>query len=133
MKVCSKCNVGKPVSEYHTQHGKPRPECKQCRSEYRRASYRRNKAREDANNREVALRLKYGIDSREYNAMLERQGGCCAICNTKPTSKRLAVDHCHTTGAVRGLLCDRCNRGLGYFKDSIASLKAAADYLRRTK
>lgn len=133
MKICSKCNVGKPIGEYHTQHGKPRPECKACRSAYRRASYQRNKHKEDANNRSVALRLKYGITTDEYDMMYRAQSGCCAICNQAQHTKRLAVDHCHTTGAVRGLLCDKCNRGLGYFKDSVTCLEAAAVYLRRNQ
>lgn len=53
-----------------------------------------------------------GVTDAEYAAMLERQGGGCAICGTTPKTRRLNVDHDHKTGAVRGLLCHRCNRAL---------------------
>ncbi len=53
-----------------------------------------------------------GVTDSEYAAMLDRQGGGCAICGTTPKTRRLNVDHDHRTGAVRGLLCHRCNRAL---------------------
>lgn len=59
--------------------------------------------------------------------MLEEQGGVCLICGR---AALMQVDHCHDTGKVRGLLCSPCNRGLGSFKDSLALVQAAADYLR---
>ena len=65
----------------------------------------------------------------EYKAMLEAQGGVCAICNEKPKSGRLAVDHIHGTERVRGLLCNLCNPALGLFKDDPDRLKAAIEYL----
>lgn len=82
-----------------------------------------------------ASRLKgeYGIDAATYEALLELQGGCCAICGRRPKTKRLAVDHDHSTGAVRGLLCpgdDGCNhRLLGYVRDRVDLLQRAIDYL----
>lgn len=57
------------------------------------------------------------------------QSGKCLICNEIP--KRLVVDHCHTSGKVRGLLCDHCNTGLGRFKDSPELLMAAIRYLKK--
>ena len=74
------------------------------------------------------LRTEYGISLAEYNALRTKQKGLCAICR-KSQKKRLSVDHCHTTGRVRGLLCDRCNHGLGHFKDEIAFLQRAIKYL----
>jgi len=71
--------------------------------------------------------------------MLDEQGGCCKICGTdKPTGKWkvFAIDHCHITGIVRGLLCNECNRGIGLLRDSADLLRKAADYLdnaRKTK
>lgn len=65
--------------------------------------------------------------------MLEAQGGVCAICKgpeTKPNAKYLAVDHDHATGAVRGLLCNNCNRAIGLLGDDAERLIAGADYLR---
>jgi len=62
--------------------------------------------------------------------MLARQNGRCASCKIRP-AETLCVDHCHRTGMVRGLLCRKCNTGLGCFNDSPALLHAAAAYLRR--
>lgn len=64
--------------------------------------------------------------------MLEEQNGRCAICLCKPRTKRLAVDHNHKTGKVRGLLCSRCNHGLlGYAHDSVEMLLRAYEYVKR--
>jgi hypothetical protein len=75
----------------------------------------------------------YGLTSAEYWEIHRAQGGRCAIC-TRATGarKRLSVDHCHTTGLVRGLLCVRCNRDvLGHLRDDPAALRRAVRYLRR--
>lgn len=61
------------------------------------------------------LKYNYGITLQEYNDLLQSQDGKCGICSKFPSNKRLAVDHNHITGEVRGLLCDNCNRGIGMF------------------
>jgi hypothetical protein len=71
---------------------------------------------------------RYGISAAEYDALLAKQGGACAICR-KRARGRLCVDHCHLTGTIRGLLCHACNRALGALKDDQASLVAALAYL----
>lgn len=71
----------------------------------------------------------YGINYYEYRKMLDGQSGKCAICCKYVSSKRLAVDHCHKTGAVRGLLCSACNTGLGSFRDNVDYLQKAIGYL----
>lgn len=72
----------------------------------------------------------YGIDTAEYERLFALQGGKCAICRAKPKKKRLAVDHNHKSGAVRGLLCARCNHDLlGAGWDSVNVLMAAVNYL----
>jgi hypothetical protein len=84
--------------------------------------------------REGHLRRKYGIDQESYLQRLAAQGGCCAICEKPAESERdgkLRVDHCHSTGKIRGLLCDSCNVGLGKFGDNIDSLTVAIMYLRQ--
>jgi hypothetical protein len=89
--------------------------------------------------REWNVRTKFGITGAEYDRMFKEQGGKCAICEQPETAidprngrpKALAVDHDHETGAVRGLLDVRCNRVLGYARDSVAILQAAIDYLNR--
>ena len=69
---------------------------------------------------------KYRLAPRDFSRMVELRGGRCAICESPA---RLVVDHCHTTGEPRDLLCDHCNRGLGYFRDNAEALRRAADYL----
>ena len=84
-----------------------------------------------------SLKKCYGITVDKYLEMHSEQNGKCAICNGDEKSvdrrtqkiRRMAVDHCHKTGKIRGLLCSSCNRGLGYFKDSIQSLQTAINYL----
>jgi len=83
------------------------------------------------------LKHKFGITADQYDDMLARQDGKCAICGKPETdtirwgkTARLAVDHDHLTGVVRGLLCRRCNQGIGKFEDDPDMLQAAADYLR---
>jgi recombination endonuclease VII len=92
-----------------------------------RAKLRRAKR---TNSRRSFLRTQYGISLEDYDAMLKRQGGVCAICR-KRSAERLCVDHCHVTRKVRGLLCRKCNFGLGHFSDDPDLVEAAAAYLRR--
>ena len=75
------------------------------------------------------LKKMFGITIQDYDEMLESQNGGCKICGGKDKSFRLAVDHCHGTGKIRGLLCSKCNRGIGCFKDSTDLLRKAIEYL----
>lgn len=74
---------------------------------------------------------KYGITEERFWEMLREQDNCCAICSVEfgPTSRRVAIDHNHRTGEVRGILCAKCNLALGTFQDSPYILKAAVRYL----
>lgn len=75
----------------------------------------------------------YGISIDDYYAMLTMQEGCCAICDTHVShtgKSKLFIDHCHTTGKVRGLLCQHCNFVLGQAKDNINVLENAILYLK---
>lgn len=82
------------------------------------------------------LQKTYGIDWKHYVSMLEKQNHKCAICGSEGFTMKeghrmkLVVDHCHTTGRVRGLLCHNCNRALGLFQDNIESINRAIDYLK---
>lgn len=78
------------------------------------------------------VRRTYGLDPAEYQALLEWQGGRCFICGQVPRSRRLAVDHDHETGEVRGVLCFTCNVGLGNFRDRPDLLDRAVHYLEDT-
>jgi len=75
------------------------------------------------------LKERHHITAGEYKALAARQNGLCAICLGPPSSSRLAIDHCHTTGRIRGLLCTKCNLGLGSFRDRRDWLLRAAEYL----
>lgn len=89
--------------------------------------------------RNIALKKDFGITSEDYTKMLQEQESVCAICKQTETkldwrSKKilpLSVDHCHTTGKVRGLLCADCNRALGMFQDSAELLQNAAKYVSK--
>lgn len=90
--------------------------------------YNRGKVEE----RRVALLARYGLTPEDYLLRLAAQGGCCAICHKIPRADRcLAIDHDHVTGAVRGLLCERCNNGMGALGDTPEGLLRALAYLRR--
>jgi len=84
------------------------------------------------------LKRSYGISLVEYEAMLQAQGGKCAICRGAERTRdkdggprRMPVDHDHNTGKVRGLICTHCNRALGMFQDSADILRAAIEYVER--
>jgi len=83
---------------------------------------------------ELHMKRAYGLDFKDYEKMLESQNGVCAICSSPPPNNRktrLAIDHCHKTGKVRGLLCDKCNRSIGLLKDDVSVLKSAIKYLTK--
>lgn len=85
------------------------------------------------------LKTRYGITLAEFEAMFVSQGGKCACCGDvvgdldSRGRRKLYVDHCHTTGVVRGLLCANCNSGIGQFKDSTERLRGAIAYLERAQ
>lgn len=92
-----------------------------------RARERRKRYPEKA--RAATRKYAYGLSDEQVQAITDEQGGHCAICG-KANHRALCLDHCHSTGKVRGLLCDRCNVGLARFGDSIENLQRAIDYLR---
>ena len=95
---------------------------------------KRKYPREDRT-RTYKLISKYGITEDDYIEMLEQQDFKCLICGTEADqqNRALAVDHCHETGVVRGLLCQKCNIGIGHFNDDIQLLAKAIQYLQETK
>ena len=140
MRICKTCNEEKEITEFPKRTGYKdgiRPHCKECRRKYQLNSYYENRHKHPydyVKNRDDKLKRIYGISYQEYLIMLEAQGGCCAICGTNDTGKRkaFAVDHCHETGNVRGLLCSNCNTGIGNLRDDIGLLERAIEYLRNT-
>lgn len=79
--------------------------------------------------RNSALKRYYGITIADYDKMAAEQRGCCALCG-KPVGEKLAVDHCHTTGRVRGLLCILCNSLIGWYERNQSNIK---QYLEESK
>ena len=136
-KQCSKCGEVKSASLFYRDTKTPTglsSRCKQCQKEASRKSWQKNREKNLDNLRERQLQSKYGISQKDYLSMMAAQHGRCAICGKHADSERdgkLRVDHCHSTGKVRGLLCDACNTGLGKFKDDKNALIAAVEYLSR--
>jgi hypothetical protein len=79
------------------------------------------------------MRRVYGISLSEYEQMLNEQHDVCKICERPPSTRSLAVDHCHATGKVRGILCHRCNTALGSVDDNVGILTKLIDYLEQHK
>ena len=155
MKECYKCKELKHTGEFY-EKGNICKICKhQYNKEYREANrelanaaardwYKRNKVRERERKQKgnykdkewvkgVSLKSNHGISLDEYKVMLANQGGLCAICRGTPRGKTyFCVDHCHSTGKIRGLLCFNCNTMLGQVADSIEILEAAIFYLTKS-
>jgi hypothetical protein len=144
-KYCPKCSETKPLTEFGTRpNGRPTGYCSLCMSSYHseyaqtdkgKAAHKQASGKWSSGPRKTHdLRKRYGIGLDEYEALLAKQGGCCAICGAEEPKSgrmlRLNVDHCHSTGTVRGLLCTNCNHGIGKFKDDPALMSAAIAYLK---
>lgn len=133
MKACSRCREQKALIDFSPDakalDGRA-SQCKPCQVLTTRAYRARNK--DTLKFKQIAER--YGIGRERYEELLEDQNNRCAICRVKFGDTRLTgpcVDHCHTSGVVRGLLCQNCNQALGLFKDSPISLFSAISYLTR--
>lgn len=96
-----------------------------------RAAYQRQRYAADPQRvRASKYMSRYGITIEQYDAMFAAQGGVCAICDKPPKNRRLDVDHDHSTGQVRGLLCAPCNRLVGFFENHE---QATRDYLGHSR
>jgi hypothetical protein len=99
-----------------------------------KAFYARHPDKAKLKAKRIRLRLDFGLTIEQYEMMLVAQGGVCAICGKEEKAAGrtfLSVDHCHHTGEVRGLLCSRCNPGVGLFNDDPILLRNAAEYIER--
>ena len=144
-KQCTQCEEIKPKADFHKNKAQPSGlsrRCASCKNETQKEYYQANKEKfkeyNEANKekkKESHLRNTFGITMDEYDLNLELQDNACKICKVDASefTKKLAVDHCHTTGEVRGLLCVSCNQGLGHFRDNIEFLEEAIGYLKNSK
>jgi hypothetical protein len=158
MKRCSKCGELKPLESFYkekTARDGYRSDCKDCfaarakdwysknreqtiarvkkwqqeNAEHVREYRKRHNAESPERIREGHLRRKFGLTLETYAELLASQGGGCAICGEPEETSSHHVDHDHDTGDVRGILCVRCNNGLGQFKEDPAILATALSYL----
>lgn len=114
---CTDCKVYKDVSCFGKSKTAPHfcaGRCHDCRL---------------LDNRQRTYLKKFGLSMDDYKALLESQGGGCAICGKTEEARALAVDHCHKTGRVRGILCRACNTGIGHLQDDPILLGKAIEYL----
>lgn len=139
-KRCTQCGEEKPCAEFSkTRDGKYGPvlrsNCKPCASNRAYQWYLDNRDHAIATQRNTKMLKAYGLTVSAYNTLSEAQGHRCAVCNEPETVARgdrvmfLAIDHCHNTGRIRGLLCSNCNRAIGLLKDNVDVLRKAIDYL----
>jgi hypothetical protein len=147
--TCSKCHEPKGEGDFYRQpSGKRKTSCKGCYNQAAKDWQARNPERHAANlsrwqsenqhkiranSRRHQLK-RYGLDQTAFDAMWAAQGGRCAICEQElGGTAETHIDHDHGTGTVRGLLCRRCNTGLGFFGDNAEMAMAAAEYLLRRR
>lgn len=137
-KTCTVCKELKLLIDY--QLIKPKNStikfhssiCRKCQNTRRTEKRKLNPTKEKLRQKNKKLKQDYKISLEQYNQMLENQDFKCKICK-KPQEDlliSLAIDHCHTTNKIRGLLCTNCNLGIGMFKDNIISLGNAIEYLK---
>ena len=150
-KLCPMCKLDLPLSSYQKAMGRKnnvQAYCKQCTNQKNREHYSGDPKAIEKRRKREARRLEkdpmvkrraellrvYGITLEEWYDIYDSQNGVCAICKQEcKTRKSLSVDHDHETGDIRGLLCNRCNRALGLFRDDPEVLKNATRYLEENK
>lgn len=137
---CSLCKQDKDSSCFHRQSTKARgfqSYCKECRKKRQETKAEEVGKQAWAKiNRKYYLKCQYGLSLEQFDDLLKVQNYSCKICKTDERDVyrgSLFVDHCHTTGKIRGLLCHQCNTALGKFRDSETILLSAIEYLKENK
>jgi hypothetical protein len=123
-KTCPKCRAIREVGEFSknsTSKDGLNYWCKYCQAEYRKSTYCPKK------NRDYFLSRRYNLTHGQYIEMYEEREGECDICGDY--HETLCIDHEHSTGKIRGLLCQECNKALGLFYDNPLLIQSAIDYL----
>lgn len=130
-KVCRECKLELPLTDYYGHQSTRdhlRHECKKCINKSTLISYLKNKDARVAQRKDYHFRSNYGLTRLEVEELKMKQNFKCMICDDVVD---LVVDHCHETGKVRDLLCNKCNQGLGSFKDDPEITDKATNYLRK--
>lgn len=141
MKTCGICKETKELDAFHNKKGAKdgkQSQCKVCNIARVKTWQADNPEKHEANwkhttaNRDMFARKakRYGLSVEELQKLMDKADGKCEICSREPV-KWLVVDHCHETLRVRGIICERCNQGLGLFADNIEFMKSAIEYLQR--
>jgi hypothetical protein len=134
VKTCYACKIEKPVGNFYRSNvNYYQKECKDCCRIRKHKWYQTESGKLSSAN--TKLKKRFGITLEQFNQMYIVQNGKCLICDATESNlgHRLAVDHCHITGKIRGLLCKSCNVGIGHLKDNIETLKRAIKYLEKFK
>lgn len=133
-RLCKKCGIEHPLTNFYIKFNKGNlnsyrfnSSCKSCGN-----ALTKNRTKYQ---RKYNLNKKFNLTIEQYNSILISQNNTCAICgvDAKLQNKKLAVDHNHSTGNIRGLLCSSCNTGIGLLKDDIKVLNSAIKYLHKYK
>jgi hypothetical protein len=149
IKRCPKCGLEKIIAYFGKNKARKdglQGYCKPCMLIALKASRKKNSASWKASDKRWRdknkerlwasnIKFAYNISVLEYSKLLVSQNGKCAICGvpSEECTRKFSVDHDHETGQIRGLLCDRCNRGIGFLKDNPTILISAANYLLAKK
>lgn len=132
MKKCYRCKKEKEVKEFYKRSkGGLRGECKKCSKEIYYKYIEKHPEYSKRADLKHRLKYKFRLTLEEYFLLVKKQDFKCAICKKTEleNKQQLAIDHNHKNGKIRGLLCTRCNHGIGHFKDDIFLLKQAIVYL----
>jgi hypothetical protein len=132
-KLCPCCNTIKNLENFYLNNNKHSSWCKICTIDRARIRATTNPVKRKEQDKKYYLKKKFNLSVEEYDTLLEKQNGVCAICKKVDRRKnyRLSVDHCHYSYKIRGLLCRSCNLGLGYFYDTSSFLENAINYLQK--
>lgn len=136
-KCCYRCQSVKPFDDFYQSKSNKSGYCSMCKicdglSAKERYLKRKLNGKilpyDPIKDKFKKIKYKYNLSEKEYNDLKDLQKDSCAICSTK--TDKLVVDHCHATNLTRGLLCQKCNYALGFFKDSQEFIFLAQEYLK---